>query len=76
MLNLLNSGFEHSVKVAIDGHEMIVVANDGGFVEPYTTHVSSAVTSSPMHLALLAHPSTPHTQTLDLGEPEELTDTA
>ncbi|KAI7774759.1 multicopper oxidase [Diaporthe eres] len=40
MLNLLNSGFEHSVKVAIDGHEMIVVANDGGFVEPYTTHVA------------------------------------
>lgn len=40
MLNLLNSGFEHSVKVAIDGHEMVVVANDGGFVEPYATHVS------------------------------------
>ncbi|KAG8161956.1 hypothetical protein KVR01_007721 [Diaporthe batatas] len=40
MLNLLNSGFEHSVKVGIDGHEMIVVANDGGFVEPYTTHVA------------------------------------
>jgi FtsP/CotA-like multicopper oxidase with cupredoxin domain len=44
MLNLLNSGFEHSVKVAIDSHEMIVVANDGGFVEPYTTHVSSGTT--------------------------------
>lgn len=45
MLNLLNSGFEHSVKVGIDGHEMIVVANDGGFVEPYTTHVSCSGTT-------------------------------
>lgn len=30
-----------------------------------------------MHFfALLAHPSTPHSQTLHLGEPKELTDTA
>lgn len=78
MLNLLNSGFEHSVKVAVDGHEMIVVANDGGFVEPYTTHVSSAATQSPMlyTFPLVAHPPTPHSQTLDLEEPKELTDTA
>lgn len=79
MLNLLNSGFEHSVKVAIDGHEMIVVANDGGFVEPYTTHVSPAAT--PVAYATFAWSAGPPThtaysQTPDLGESKELTDTA
>lgn len=65
MLNIINVGFEHSVKVAIDGHEMVVVANDAGFVEPYTTHVSVAAPS--LHTALPApKPS----------EPIELTDTA
>ncbi|CAN8101373.1 unnamed protein product [Discula destructiva] len=34
MLNFLNAGFEHSVRISIDGHEMMVVANDGGFIEP------------------------------------------
>lgn len=67
MLNLLNSGFEHSVKVAIDNHEMIVVANDGGFVEPYATHVSSAATLLPMHTIFLA-PSTHTAPKTSLGE--------
>lgn len=40
MLNLLNSGFEHCVRASIDGHKMIVVANDGGFVEPQEVDVS------------------------------------
>lgn len=68
MLNLLNSGFEHSVKVAIDGHEMIVVANDGGFVEPYTTHVSPAAT--PVAYAtfcVLCWPTHPHRMLPDPG---------
>ncbi|KAI8663838.1 hypothetical protein NCS55_00889700 [Fusarium keratoplasticum] len=32
MMNLMTNGFEHSVKVSIDGHKMIVVANNGCFV--------------------------------------------
>lgn len=43
MLNLLNSGFEHSVRASFDGHKMIIVANDGGFVEPQEVDVSSSV---------------------------------
>ncbi|KAK7228885.1 hypothetical protein V2G26_001055 [Clonostachys chloroleuca] len=39
MMNLLNNGFEHSVKVSIDGHRIIVVANNGGFVVPEHTDV-------------------------------------
>lgn len=39
MLNLLNSGFEHSVRISIDGHDMFVVANDAGFVEPQKAQV-------------------------------------
>lgn len=34
MLNLMNIGFEHSVKVSIDHHKMIVVANNAGFIVP------------------------------------------
>ncbi|KAI1871212.1 uncharacterized protein JN550_004657 [Neoarthrinium moseri] len=34
MLNLINIGFEHEVKVSVDSHKMIIVANDGGFVTP------------------------------------------
>ncbi|KAK6214203.1 hypothetical protein LQW54_004629 [Pestalotiopsis sp. IQ-011] len=34
MLNLVNVGFEHEVRVAIDHHKIFIVANDGGFVEP------------------------------------------
>jgi len=41
MLNLINIGFEHSVKVSIDGHKMWIVANDGGFVNPMETDVST-----------------------------------
>lgn len=41
MLNLLNSGFEHSIRVSIDNHKLFVVANDGGFVEPQETDVCS-----------------------------------
>lgn len=48
MLNMLNSGFEHSVWVSIDGHEMFIVANDGGFVEPQKTNVGH--TSAPATL--------------------------
>lgn len=40
MLNLLNAGFEHSVRASIDGHTMIIVANDGGFVESQEVDVS------------------------------------
>ncbi|RSL78079.1 hypothetical protein CEP51_008508 [Fusarium floridanum] len=39
MMNLMNNGFEHSVKVSIDSHKMIVVANNGGFVVPEQTDV-------------------------------------
>ncbi|KAK2001456.1 Cupredoxin [Colletotrichum falcatum] len=39
MMNLVNVGFEHSVVMSIDGHKMIVVANNGGFVEPMETDV-------------------------------------
>lgn len=45
MMNLMNNGFEHSVKVSIDGHKMIVVANDGGFVVPEQTDVRATVRS-------------------------------
>lgn len=41
MLNLLNSGFEHSVRVSVDNHKLFVVANDGGFVEPQEADVCS-----------------------------------
>ncbi|KAF3013563.1 hypothetical protein E8E14_010796 [Neopestalotiopsis sp. 37M] len=34
MLNLVNVGFEHEVRVSIDHHKIFIVANDGGFVEP------------------------------------------
>ncbi|KAI8664832.1 hypothetical protein NCS56_00917300 [Fusarium sp. Ph1] len=37
MINLMNSGFEHSVKVSIDGHKMTVVAKNGDFVVPEQT---------------------------------------
>lgn len=47
MLNLLNSGFEHSVTVSIDHHKMIIVANDGGFVEPHETDVSRSDVHEP-----------------------------
>lgn len=40
MLNLINLGFEHSVKVSIDHHKMTLVANNGGFVFPETSDVS------------------------------------
>ncbi|TIC90850.1 Laccase abr2 [Colletotrichum higginsianum] len=39
MMNLINIGFEHSVVVSIDNHKMIVVANNGGFVNPEETDV-------------------------------------
>ncbi|KAK1985309.1 Cupredoxin [Colletotrichum cereale] len=39
MMNLINIGFEHSVVVSIDSHKMIVVANNGGFVEPMEADV-------------------------------------
>lgn len=41
MLNLVNVGFEHEVRVAIDNHKLIIVANDGGFVEPELGDVGS-----------------------------------
>ncbi|KAK1958708.1 multicopper oxidase [Colletotrichum sublineola] len=34
MLNILNIGFEHAVHFSIDDHQMWIVANDGGFVDP------------------------------------------
>lgn len=43
MMNLINNGFEHSVKVSIDGHKMVVVANNGGFVVPEQTDVRTAL---------------------------------
>ncbi|KAM0080832.1 hypothetical protein ACKRZS_007000 [Fusarium odoratissimum] len=45
MLNLMNIGFEHSVKVSIDHHKMIVVANNAGFIVPEEAdvlHIPSA----------------------------------
>ncbi|KAK2017455.1 Cupredoxin [Colletotrichum eremochloae] len=39
MMNFINIGFEHSVLVSIDGHKMIAVANNGGFVKPVETDV-------------------------------------
>lgn len=41
MLNLVNVGFEHEVRVAIDHHKIFIVANDGGFVKPIQGDVSS-----------------------------------
>lgn len=41
MLNLVNVGFEHEVRVAVDHHKIFIVANDGGFVEPIQGDVSS-----------------------------------
>ena len=34
MMNLINLGFEHSVKLSIDHHKIILIANNGGFVYP------------------------------------------
>ncbi|KAL9617498.1 MAG: hypothetical protein Q9160_007709 [Pyrenula sp. 1 TL-2023] len=34
MLNFVNPGLEHPWRISIDNHDMWVVANDGGFVEP------------------------------------------
>ncbi|ENH73399.1 Laccase-1 [Fusarium oxysporum f. sp. cubense race 1] len=45
MLNLMNIGFEHSVKVSIDHHKTIVVANNAGFIVPEEAdvlHIPSA----------------------------------
>lgn len=39
MLNLINIGFEHAQKVSIDDHQMWVVADDAGFVEPQLVDV-------------------------------------
>ncbi|KAK7958651.1 hypothetical protein PG988_013499 [Apiospora saccharicola] len=39
MLNVLNIGFEHAVRLSIDNHKMWIVANDGGFVEPHLVDV-------------------------------------
>lgn len=39
MLNVLNIGFEHAILFSIDDHQMWVVANDGGFVEPHLVDV-------------------------------------
>lgn len=54
MLNLINIGFEHSVMASIDGHRMIVVANNGGFVIPEETDASltSLVQNEIMFLTL------------------------
>ncbi|KAK2037269.1 multicopper oxidase [Colletotrichum somersetense] len=39
MLNVLNIGFEHAVHFSIDNHQMWIVANDGGFVNPQLVDV-------------------------------------
>lgn len=39
MMNLVNIGFEHEVRVSIDNHKLAVVANDGGFVRPEVADV-------------------------------------
>ncbi|OLN96149.1 Laccase-1-like protein 2, partial [Colletotrichum chlorophyti] len=39
MLNILNIGFEHAIRLSIDDHMMWVVANDGGFVKPHLVDV-------------------------------------
>ncbi|KAK7927487.1 hypothetical protein PG985_004485 [Apiospora marii] len=39
MLNVLNIGFEHAVRFSIDNHQMWILANDGGFVEPQLVDV-------------------------------------
>ncbi|KAL8393640.1 hypothetical protein RB599_005911 [Gaeumannomyces hyphopodioides] len=41
MMNLLNIGLDHPVRASIDAHEMIVVANNGGFVRPTRARVVS-----------------------------------
>ncbi|KAJ0142805.1 Uncharacterized protein HZ326_14374 [Fusarium oxysporum f. sp. albedinis] len=45
MLNLMSIGFEHSVKVSIDHHKKIFVANNAGFIVPEEAdvlHIPSA----------------------------------
>ena len=39
MLNFVNPGLEHPYRISIDGHDMWVVANDGGFVTPQKVQV-------------------------------------
>ena len=34
LLNFVNPSLEHPWRISIDNHDMWVVANDGGFVEP------------------------------------------
>jgi L-ascorbate oxidase len=53
MLNLINIGFEHEVRVAIDSHKLIIVANDGGFVEPSQGDVSNSSLNHGNRLTLL-----------------------
>ncbi|KAL4731843.1 hypothetical protein ACLX1H_000836 [Fusarium chlamydosporum] len=53
MLNLINLGFEHSVKVAIDHHKMTLVANNGGFVFPESSDV--VYIPDPSRVTVLVH---------------------
>ncbi|KAF4980445.1 hypothetical protein FZEAL_3561 [Fusarium zealandicum] len=57
-MNFINVGFENEVKVPIDGHRMVVVANNGGFVFPkYTDAKQLLVYGNPMELSVPASPS-------------------
>ncbi|KAI6774479.1 hypothetical protein HG531_001328 [Fusarium graminearum] len=53
MLNLINLGFEHSVKVSIDHHKMTLVANNGGFVFPESSDV--VYIPDPSRVTVLVH---------------------
>jgi predicted Rdx family selenoprotein len=39
MLNILNIGFEHALRISVDDHKIWIVADDGGFVEPQQVDV-------------------------------------
>lgn len=41
MINIVNPGLEHPLRISIDNHHFWIVANDGGFIEPQKVQVSS-----------------------------------
>ncbi|TLS29909.1 hypothetical protein PpBr36_02207 [Pyricularia pennisetigena] len=59
MLNLINIGFEHGVVASIDGHNMTIVANNGGFVHPREAEVVHIPSASRVTVLVKLHSPDP-----------------